>query len=217
MSTIIHRIGSFFLPIRAAIGWRSVPSGVYRGRAGSPKSIAGSGEKILHASAGQVDAGTTFFATAKSGALFVSEDEGLTWQSRTPALGQQSGEFGAVAAASGNGRIAYVGFRGLKLGERPEDLYSGIAKTVDAGKNWSIVFRESTQPASNLDASWIEQRADGTGGRLQEHHLRHPLQPRRSPGNPDICYATDLFRTYRTLDGGKTWAQVNSVRLPDNH
>ena len=199
---------------RLAIGTQ----GVYRGRAGSPKSIAGSGEKILHASAGQVDAGTTFFATAKSGALFVSEDEGLTWQSRTPALGQQSGEFGAVAAASGNGRIAYVGFRGLKLGERPEDLYSGIAKTVDAGKNWSIVFRESTQPASNLDASWIEQRADGTGWEGYKSIIFDtPYSLGVAPGNPDICYATDLFRTYRTLDGGKTWAQVNSVRLPDNH
>ena len=37
-----------------------------------------------------------------------------------------------------------------------------------------------------------------------------------APGDPDICYATDLFRTYRTLDGGKTWETVNSVRVGDD-
>ena len=31
-----------------------------------------------------------------------------------------------------------------------------------------------------------------------------------APGDPDVAYATDLFRAYRTTDGGKTWAQVNS-------
>jgi len=33
----------------------------------------------------------------------------------------------------------------------------------DAGKTWSIVFRESARPAENLDASWIEQRAVAGG------------------------------------------------------
>ena len=31
-----------------------------------------------------------------------------------------------------------------------------------------------------------------------------------SPRNPDIAYVTDLFRTYRTLDGGGKWTQVHS-------
>jgi len=30
-------------------------------------------------------------------------------------------------------RTAYAGFRRLKLGEQPEELYNGIAKTTDAG------------------------------------------------------------------------------------
>ena len=37
------------------------------------------------------------------------------------------------------------------------------------------------------------------------------------PAIPTSRYATDFFRTYRTLDGGKTWAQVNSVRTPDGN
>ena len=198
---------------RLAVGTQ----GVYRGKAESAKPIAGPDEKIAHASSGDAEGRTIVFATTNQGHLFVSEDEGASWQLRTPALGQKSGEFEAVAAAGRNGLIAYIGFRGLKLGEGPENLYNGIAKTVDAGKNWSIVFRESTQAASNLDASWIEQRADGTGWEGGKSIIFDaPYSLGVAPGNPDICYATDLFRTYRTLDGGKTWAQVNSARTADH-
>ena len=192
--------------------------GVYLGHSESAKQIAGTGEKITHAAAGEAGGKIFLYATTESGSLFVSEDGGLTWQARTPALGQQSGQFGALAAAGSNGQIAYVGFRSLKLGDGPENLYNGIAKTLDAGKSWSIVFRESTRPASNLEASWIDQRSDGItweGGRSIIFDAPYSLGV--APGNPEICYATDLFRTYRTLDGGKTWAQVNSARTVDNH
>ena len=92
--------------------------GVYRGRAGSPKPIA-PGVSIIRAAAGTANGVTYLYATTSNGGVFVSEDAGLTWQNRTPALGQQSGRFGAVAAAANDGRVAYVGFRGLKLGDRP--------------------------------------------------------------------------------------------------
>ncbi|MGE5644211.1 MAG: hypothetical protein ACM336_00325 [Acidobacteriota bacterium] len=151
-------------------------------------------------------AGHYIYAATREGALAVSEDGGRTWTTRTPALGQQAGRFQAVAAS---GQTAYLGFRGLKLGEGRENLYNGIAKSTDGGHTWSIVFRESTAPATNLDASWIEGRARDGG-----HDIWYdaPYSLGAAPGNPDVCYATDLFRTYRTLDGGKTWAQVNSVR-----
>ncbi len=198
---------------RLAIGTR----GVYYGRAETAKPIAGAGETVSHASAGEANGRTLVYATTQSGELFVSEDEGHTWNPRTPALGQQSGQFGAVAAAGANGRIAYIGFRGLKLGDRPEDTYNGIAKTVDAGVSWSIVFRESTHAAANLDGSWIDERSDGIsweGGKSIIFDAPYSLGV--APGNPEICYATDLFRTYRTLDGGKTWAQVNSARVGES-
>ena len=192
--------------------------GVYQGKATSARRIADAGEKIVHASAGDADGKTYVYATTENGDLFVSEDAGTTWQMRTPALGQQSGMFGAVATAQSNGRIAYAGFRGLKLGEGPENLYNGIARTLDAGKSWSIVFRESTRAASNLDASWIEERAVGIDWEGYKSIIFDaPYSLGVAPGNADICYATDLFRTYRTLDGGKTWAQVNSARAADHH
>src|ERR1039458_7174038 len=192
--------------------------GVYRGRSASAKPIAGPSEKIVNATAGELNGKTVLYATTVKGTLSVSEDDGETWQSRTPALGQESGKFGAIAASAHHGQTAYVGFRGLKLGDSPDNLYNGIVETADAGRHWSIIFRGSTQPALNLDASWIEQCAVGTDwGTDKSIIFDAPYSLAVAPGNPDICYATDLFRTYRTLDGGATWAQVNSVRMPDDH
>jgi photosystem II stability/assembly factor-like uncharacterized protein len=187
--------------------------GVYRYAGGKWEAQAGPGEELVNASVGESNGTTYLYATTPKGALFVTEDGGHNWQERTPALGQQSGQFETVATAGRNARIAYAGFRNLKLGERHEDLYNGIAKTVDGGRRWSIVFRESTRPALNLDASWIEPRAAGGGDNV---FFDAPGSLGVAPGNPDVCYATDLFRTFRTLDGGKTWAQVNSVRVGDD-
>lgn len=191
------------------------PEGVYHGRSGSAEPLSASAGRVTHASAGIVDGVTYLYATTNKGKLFVSQDDGRNWQSRTPALGQQSGDFGAVATTAANGQVAYVGFRGLRFDSHSHELYNGIARTTDAGKSWSIVFRESTRPAANLDASWIEQRAAANGTDDDRSiFFDAPYSLAVAPGNPSICYATDLFRTYRTLDGGTTWAQLDSIPMP---
>ena len=191
-----------------AIGSRGVYTSPRAGLAKSPKPIDARSGQIVHASAGVAGGVTYLYATTSKGELFVSEDSGLTWQARTPSLGQQSGDFAAVAASANNGQTAYIGFRGLKLGNRTQDIYNGIASTHDAGRTWSIVFRESTQPAANLDPSWVEQRAVASGtSQRGPIFFDSPDSLAVAPNNPAICYATDLFRTYRTLDAGKTWAR----------
>jgi photosystem II stability/assembly factor-like uncharacterized protein len=183
---------------------------VYRRAGGNWETLPNPSGPILQASAGESGGTTYLYAATAKGALLVSEDQGRTWQARTPALGQQSGRFEIVATSARQARVAYAGFRGLKLSARPEDLYNGIAKTTDAGKSWTFVFRESTSPASNLDPSHIEARAVAKN---RDIWFDAPAGLGVAPGNADICYASDLFRTYRTLDGGKNWAQVNSVRV----
>ena len=201
-----------------AIGSRGVYTSPHAGLAKSPKPIDQRSGQLVHASAGVAGGVTYVYATTSKGELFVSEDSGLTWQTRTPSLGQQSGDFAAIAASANNGLTAYIGFRDLKLGNRTQDIYNGIASTQDAGRTWSIVFRESTQPAANLDPSWIEQRAIASGTNQRSSiFFDSPYSLAVAPNNPAICYATDLFRTYRTLDAGKTWAQVNSVKTAQGH
>jgi photosystem II stability/assembly factor-like uncharacterized protein len=95
----------------------------------------------------------------------------------------------------------------MKLGEA---TFNGISKTTDGGRTWTVIHQESNQPAKDHKPSWIEGRAPGGG---QDIFFDAPWSVSAAPGNPDICYATDLFRTYRTLDGGKTWETVTSVQV----
>jgi photosystem II stability/assembly factor-like uncharacterized protein len=106
--------------------------------------------------------------------------------------------------------VAYVGFRGLQLGEGKENLFNGIAKTTDAGQTWKIVFKESNHAAANLSGTWVEQRASQGNDNIW---FDTPYSLGVAPTNPGVAYATDLFRTYRTLDGGATWQEMNSKRV----
>ena len=91
-----------------------------------------------------------------------------------------------------------------------EAVYS-IYKTVDAGAEWKPVLLSSTPGGyltKNFSGSWMEESFDpGWGG--------NPIDLGVAPGNPDVCYAGDNGRGYKTADGGKTWSQVYSHNNPD--
>jgi photosystem II stability/assembly factor-like uncharacterized protein len=163
------------------------------------------------------------------GGIHVSDDGGRTWQ---PANGhlldalRKAGEgeewgpaegsrpsLGPVAASSRFPLVAYAGFRGLVLPGRGDAPFNGIAKTSDGGRQWSVVHAESGQPSADLAGSWIEPRAQEDGHSVW---FDSPYDLAAAPGDPDVAFATDLFRAYRTLDGGKAWAQVNSERRGDD-
>jgi photosystem II stability/assembly factor-like uncharacterized protein len=142
---------------------------------------------------------TLLYGTTQRGEIQVSDDNGATWRASVAAPNTR---YQAIAASLSNSKIAYAGFRG------------GITRTTDGGQTWNTVYADrNNQPAENLKPSWIESRAT-EGGR--DVFSDTPWSLSVSPTNPDICYATDLFRTYRTLDGGKTWETVNSVRVGEN-
>jgi photosystem II stability/assembly factor-like uncharacterized protein len=153
------------------------------------------------------------YATNMQGQLFISQDSGQEWKSATPALGQSSGHFEAVAASDLHPEVAFAGFRNLQLQPGPENLYNGIARTTDAGQTWKIVFKESTHAAENLKGTWIEERATQKG---EDIWFDSPYSLGVSPSNPEVVYATDLFRTYRTLDGGANWQEMNSAKSGDD-
>jgi photosystem II stability/assembly factor-like uncharacterized protein len=78
------------------------------------------------------------------------------------------------------------------------------------------VHAESDAPSANLAGSWIEPRA-AEDPRSHSIWFDSPYDLAVAPGDPGVAYATDLFRAYRTADGGRTWAQVNSERRGEDH
>jgi photosystem II stability/assembly factor-like uncharacterized protein len=162
------------------------------------------------------------------GGVQVSDNGGRSWRMANGALldavrevgrgsnwGPAKGSLpslGPVAASAASPLVAYVGLRGIVLG-RSEAPVNGIAKTTDGGRTWAVVHAESDRPSPNLAPSWIEARAEEDGHSVW---FDAPYDLAVAPSNPDVAYATDLFRTYRTLDGGGTWAQVNSEHRGDD-
>ena len=198
-------------------------SGVYEGGvAGWQHFEPPGGNKIASASFAR-EGGTSFLYVTTAAGVHVSEDGGRTWRdagttlaalTRAPAEGEVWGpaarsrpSLGPVAASAARGRTAYIGLRGLRDGAGPP--FNGIAKTTDGGRSWAVVHAEADRPSANLEPSWIEERALEDGNSVW---FDAPYDLAVAPGDPDVCYSTDLFRTYRTLDGGRTWAQVNSAR-----
>ncbi|HSD26601.1 MAG TPA: hypothetical protein VLL75_04810 [Vicinamibacteria bacterium] len=167
--------------------------------------------------------------TGNTGGVQVSEDGGRTWRAANgslldavrdvgggeswgPARGSRP-SIGPVAVSARFPLVAYVGLRGIVLPGRGDAPFNGIAKTTDGGRAWAVVHAESDRPSLNLAGSWIEPRAQEDGHSVW---FDSPYDIAVAPNDPDVAYATDLFRTYRTTDGGRTWAQVNSESRGDD-
>jgi photosystem II stability/assembly factor-like uncharacterized protein len=140
-----------------------------------------------------------FYMVAQEQAA-ISDDGGKSW--RTAKLPGTDARLQAVAVGRKHPDTAYISVGRLK----GEDGFAfGVAKTTDRGRTWQMVWKESNAAASNVHDAWITPRfGPGWGG--------YPLHLAVADNDPDICYATDMGRTMRTLDGGKTWDGVYSRR-----
>jgi photosystem II stability/assembly factor-like uncharacterized protein len=206
--------------VRAGDSWRRgpAPAGI-RFDAGSVGRDGGTGATIAYATA-VLEAGKA----GVGGGLYVSRDSGVNWVEANVGLGELFGDavglgetwgpaetsrprLGPVSASARHGLTAYVGLRGLREKTGDRRPFNGVARTTDGGRTWAVVHRESDRPSSNFEASWIEARAAEDG---QSVWLDAPYDLAAAPNDPLVCHVTDLFRTYRTTDGGRTWAQVNS-------
>src|SRR6266478_693950 len=147
------------------------------------------------------------YVTSAAG-IHVSEDGGKNWRPVSDPLPQPS-KFLAIACSSQHPQTAYVGFEDMRAGLLRRDKYFGIAKTTDGGQHWTPVYKEAAgKPAPNVERAWIEGFYGGTGA-VRDLAV--------SPTNPDVCYATDSCpRSFRTLNGGKTWEQIISQHAGDD-
>ena len=118
----------------------------------------------------------------------------------------QSGELAeltSVATSLNHAEVAYVSYEDL---HSSDGLLHGVAKTQNSGATWEPVWKEGDNPAPNVHDAWITERL-GTGWGEPGESLGV------APNDPKICYRTDLGRTMRTLDGGRTWDAVYSRRV----
>ncbi len=147
--------------------------------------------------------------------LFVSVDGGAVWQtvpvdflSNAP-KGAASLELRAVGTSLHHPETAYLSFRDHTRSLPEAQRNMGVAKTVDMGRTWRMVWRDTGQTAApNVQDPWINQRYGPDWG-------ENPFALGISPVDPDICFGTDFGRTMRTRDGGKIWQGVYARRLED--
>ena len=139
---------------------------------------------------------------------FVSDNEGASW--RKVSLGPGKTKMRAIATSFHNPDTAYVSYKDLEEGGTK---WLGVAKTTDAGRTWSLVWKEDSSPAAksgaNIHDAWITERFGTDWG-------ENPLVLTVADQDANVSYATDLGRTMRTTDGGANWVAVYSRKSGDN-
>ena len=154
-----------------------------------------------------------------AGGMFVTADQGKSWKQINSGIISPVAEGSMPSFRKGLGvcerqpETAYISVISPEKNQNNGELeyIYCIYKTTNAGKSWLPVFRSSTPGgylSDNFAGSWMEESFDpGWGGA--------PIDLGVAPGNPDVCFAGDNGRGYKTLDGGKTWQQTYSHNMSD--
>jgi photosystem II stability/assembly factor-like uncharacterized protein len=152
------------------------------------------------------------------GGMFLTSEQGKSWTQINTGLTERVAKGTTpvfrkgLAVCETQPETVYISFTSPEKNNagETEHIYS-IYKTTNAGKEWKPVYRASSQGgylSENFEGSWMEESFDpGWGGA--------PIDLGVAPNNPDVCFAGDNGRGYKTLDGGKTWVQTYSHNQPD--
>jgi photosystem II stability/assembly factor-like uncharacterized protein len=157
---------------------------------------------LEHVSAGFPALGPPVVYATSRGRILVSEDGGGQWrESLLPGTGGQAGE---ISTSAHHPETAYVAFQGLRT---PLRSSYGVAKTIDRGLHWQLVWQDARTLAANVHDAWLSERfGPGWPG--------VPYGIGVSPNDPAVVLTTDSGRVMRTGDGGATWEAVYSKPAP---
>jgi hypothetical protein len=139
--------------------------------------------------------GSVIYASSEAG-IFLSRNGGVSWIS-SPLRGSGA-KVRAVAASLNHPESAYVSYSHLQLDGK---TWMGVARTRDAGRSWSLVWKEDKTASPNIHDAWISKQMGVTWG-------ENPLELGVAEQDPDLCYGTDFGRTMITTDGGASWRQL---------
>ena len=129
----------------------------------------------------------TIYAASRSGGLWKTSNNGVTWDVISDSV--EVAAVGAVAVAPSNSSVVWMGTGANDLA-RSSYSGKGLYKSTDAGKTWQFM------------------------GLPDSHHIARIVI---HPKNPDVVYVAaigHLFSknvergVFRTTDGGKTWQKV---------
>jgi photosystem II stability/assembly factor-like uncharacterized protein len=129
----------------------------------------------------------TIYAATRSGGLWKTANNGITWEPISDSV--EVAAVGAVAVAPSNASIVWMG-TGDQANARSSYSGKGVFKSTDAGKTWQLM------------------------GLPDSHHIARIVI---HPTNPEIVYVAamgHLFSrneergVFRTRNGGKTWEKV---------
>jgi photosystem II stability/assembly factor-like uncharacterized protein len=187
-SRTLVAIGAHFVVTKSTTGVRKSELPGPASITDSTMGFAGPGRSVL-------------YATSSKGG-FVSSDGGDSWH--TVALPGTDARVRAVATSLHHPETAYISYKHLNLGGK---TWQGVAKTVDAGRTWELVWKENTAAASNVHDAWITETFGTDWG-------ENPLMLGVADQDPNLCYGTDFGRTLATTDGGKNWYAKYSRRVP---
>ncbi len=175
---------------------------VMKSATGIRKSELPSSANMTDSAAGFAAPGKSVFYVASDEGGFVSRDGAISWQAI--AFPGADARVRAVATSLHHPETAYISYSHLKLGGT---TWQGVAKTVDAGRTWELMWKESVAPAANVHDAWVT-KTFGTGWG------ENPLMLGVADQDPNLCYGTDLGRTLATTDGGRNWTAKYSRRAP---
>jgi len=153
--------------------------------------------------------------------IYKTDNGGQSWESVDGGLlskkidGADDPEFASIATSYYHPENIYISYSELQI--HKDSVSFGVAKSSDYGASWELSWNDrlstkeefsSGVASSNRESAWIDERFGPWWG-------ENPFYMKVSDHDPDICYATDWGRVFKTSNGGKTWQQVYTNRVPD--
>ena len=146
------------------------------------------------------------------GGLICSQDYGRTWKTANASLlamrptNSTTVPFlSAIVISPKHPNTVFLSFSNLQL--RDGRTVFGLARSVDGASSWQLLWNQTNTPVAAVSDAWASETfgpewpEDTQALALDEH-------------NPGVIYKSDLARTMKSSDEGKTWTALYSRKSP---